>query len=321
MATARSEILSDDEEIYHCVSRCVRRAFLCGFDVLTGKSFDHRKGWLKKRLEFLKNVFTIDMLAYALMSTHQHLLLRTRPDILAKLSDEEVAIRWLTLYPVTSGIAEDVSKDEACKNLVKNKARIEELRKRLGSISWYMKSVNEFIARRANKEDDCKGRFWEGRFKSQRLEDESAIFTCAMYIDLNPIRAKIAETPEESKFTSAHERINALRSNAIDKLWLSPLQDTKKEKGFLSIDLPTYLSILDETGRILVKGKRGQIPNRLAPILERIGIKSSYWTTTVRHYGKWFSVIAGRANSITPVAKSLNRKWLKGIAPARLAFS
>lgn len=316
LTSARHEILTDDEEVYHCISRCVRRAYLCGFDVLTGKNFDHRKDWLKKRLEVLSKIFTIDMLAYALMSTHQHLMLRTRPDLLKKLSDEEVVNRWLTLYPPKAG-----NLNEAKDSLLMRKNRVAVLRRRLGNISWYMKSVNEYIARKANKEDECKGRFWEGRFKCQRLEDECSVFTCAMYIDLNPIRAKAAKSPEESKYTSAYERIGAFKSKAEDELWLSPLQSSGVRKGFLSVDLPTYLSILDETGRELVTGKRGYISNKLSPILERLGIKSQNWTTTVQHYGKWFAKIAGRYNSISDAAKELERKWLKGFRQARFAFN
>ena len=320
MTTARKEILLKGGAEYHCISRCVRRAYLCGFDVLSGKNFDHRKDWVRERLIFLTKIFSIEVLAYALMSNHQHSLLRTRLDLLGELSDEEVARRWLTLYPppVETGV---LLEKEYVKTLSQNKERISILRDRLGSVSWFMKSLNEYIARKANKEDDCKGRFWEGRFKCQRLDDIGAVLACSIYIDLNPVRAKAAKTPEESEFTSAYERIKALRKSEREDLWLAPVRHTKNRKGFLPISLQEYLALLDSTGRELIHGKRGAIPANLEPILERIGINSRYWLITARHYGRWFSHVAGGQEVLLKAARKLGKNWLKGVRAARLAFS
>src|SRR5512136_600661 len=168
MALPRCKYVREGQEgVYHCFSRCVRRAFLCGFDALTGRDFSHRKAWLVDRIRYLAAIFAIEVCAYAVMETHDHTILRTRPDIVATWSDREVATRWLTLFPRHRGIrgaTAGPAEEEICA-LADNAERIAKLRRRLSSLSWFMGRLNEFIARAANKEDRVKGRFWESRFK------------------------------------------------------------------------------------------------------------------------------------------------------------
>ena len=164
----RSKYVQEGQEgVYHCFSRCVRRAFLCGFDPLTLQDFSHRKAWLVDRLRYLAAIFAIEVCAYAVMETHYHTILRTRPDIVALWSDREVATRWLTLYPQHHDIsgAPMLPSEKDITALADRPERIAELRKRLCSLSWFMGRLNESIARAANKEDKVKGRFWESRFK------------------------------------------------------------------------------------------------------------------------------------------------------------
>jgi hypothetical protein len=210
MGLPRSRYVNDEVEgVYHCFSRCVRRAFLCGFDPLTGRDFSHRKSWIVDRLQYLTTIFAIEVCAYAIMENHYHSILRTRPDIVASWSDREVAIRWLTLYPKhrPRPATPEPPTEQQIAELLNRPQRIAELRKRLCSLSWFMGRLNEFIARKANKEDDVKGRFWDGRFKCQTLLDEAARAACMVYVDLNPIRARLAPSPELSDFTSIQLRI------------------------------------------------------------------------------------------------------------------
>jgi REP element-mobilizing transposase RayT len=78
----RKHVFDPDEVgIYHCINRCVRRAFLCGTDGSSAKCFDHRKGWIQDRLEFLAGRFAVDVLGFAVMGNHVHVIVRNRPDV------------------------------------------------------------------------------------------------------------------------------------------------------------------------------------------------------------------------------------------------
>ena len=212
MTMPRSKYVQEGKEgVYHCFSRCVRRAFLYGYDVRTHQDFSHRKAWLVNRLRKLAGIFAVEVCAYAVMENHYHTILRTRPDIADGWADQEVATRWLTLFPGNKGLkgAEKLPVEKQIRFLMNYPELIATLRQRLSSLSWFMGRLNEFIAREANKEDGVKGRFWESRFKCQALLDEAAIASCMAYVDLNPIRAGRAATPEDSDFTSIQERIRA----------------------------------------------------------------------------------------------------------------
>ena len=218
MALPRRKYVREGQEgVYHCFSRCVRRAFLYGFDVLTRRDFSHRKVWLVDKLRFLASIFAIEVCAYAVMENHYHTIVRTRPDMVAGWSDREVATRWLTLFPRRRPVGGDASppvEEEVCA-LADCPERIATLRQRLSSLSWFMGRLNEFVARAANGEDGVKGRFWEGRFKCQALLDEAAIAACMVYVDLNPIRAGVAQKPEGSAFTSIQARIRAWQKETL----------------------------------------------------------------------------------------------------------
>jgi hypothetical protein len=210
---ARGQIVIEDQVgVYHCIARCVRRAFLCGVDPYTGQDFSHRKEWILDRMRELAGLFAIEVCGYSVMSNHLHLVLRIRPDIAGQWSADEIALRWCRVFPArddaTGEPVEPGEHDLAM--LTADSERLAELRKRLANLSWFMRCLCEKIAREANDEDGCSGRFWAGRFKSVALLDEAAILTCSVYVDLNPIRAGLATTPEESAFTSGRDRIQSM---------------------------------------------------------------------------------------------------------------
>jgi len=270
MTIARSQQVSlDHTPYYHCTTRCVRRAFLCGKDRYSGNDFEHRRQWLEGRLTMLSMVFAIDLLAYAIMSNHYHVVIRINADKAASWSNDEVVERWKKLYSPPDHPAD--------------LAQVELWRERLMSLSWFMRAINEPLARLANREDQCKGRFWEGRFKSQALLDESALLRCMAYVDLNPVRAGIATTPESSLHTSVKARIDGHSHHLL------PFQtQSNRSDAAIPFELNDYLELIDWTGRALRPDKRGAIGTREPPILSRIGWASDTWVKEMRYYGKWY---------------------------------
>lgn len=213
---ARVEVFAADEiAIVHVMNRTVRRCVLLGNDPLTGKNYDHRKLWVEIELKRLAAMMGIDLLCHAILSNHFHLVLRSRPDVVATWDDTEVARRWLMLCPLRkdgNGLPEEPTEYEL--NTIRNHPqRLAEIRLRLSDISWWMRLLSQKIAQRANKADEEVGKFSQARYRAVRLLDETAILACAAYVDLNPIRAAIAETLEQSDFTSVQRRIEALQES------------------------------------------------------------------------------------------------------------
>ena len=210
MTIPRSLTVAEGEAgCYHLISRCVRRAFLCG-DLA-----EHRRAWLSEGIAEQAQCFSLEILAFSVMANHLHVVVKVDPLASALWSDREVVERWARLFPHTDEDGNSVlwTQNEinghAC-----NLPWVLEIRKRLTSVSWFMKILKERVARRANREDNCTGHFWEGRFTSVRLLDQAAVIACMAYVDLNPIRAAIAKTPEDSAYTSIQLRITTRQTVA-----------------------------------------------------------------------------------------------------------
>ena len=206
MTQPRSQLAPPGSDgLYHCIQRCVRRAFLCGVDRYSGKSFKHRKAWVEQRLALLAECFAVSVHAYAVMSNHLHLVVQMAPDAVARWSNEEVATRWVQLFPPREYT--DQAFGAKRNRLLADPDRMQAIRSRLCDLSWLMRCLAEPIARQANREDCCKGRFWEGRFKAQRLCDERALLAAMAYVDLNPVRAGIVQGLNDSAHTSVAMRM------------------------------------------------------------------------------------------------------------------
>jgi len=328
MARARESLIDlDATPYYHCINRCIRRSFLCGDDVYSGENFDHRRNWLVDRIKFLSSVFLIDIAAYAIMSNHYHLVLKVNRDEALTLSDDEVIERWYQLYHgcvLVDRYRAGEKLDSGC--LFRINEIVNEWRSRLYDISWFMRNLNEFIARKANNEDNCTGRFWEGRFKSQALLDETAILSCMMYVDLNPIRAKMADSLQSSDFTSIQARIKQYQSfqrqqhrkNSEITVSQQPKQLLKfgssLDKNTIPFTLFDYLELADFSSRLIIPNKRGSVKITQPAILTELNIEIDAWINTIQHFRRQYANFAGTKSSLIRCAHSHHHSWYKGCA-------
>lgn len=313
MTYARHFLVMEHEAgFYHCVSRCVRRAFLCGCDPLSGRDFSHRRHWIERRIHLLSSAFSISIYAYAVMSNHVHLAVHSDPRRPWQWSDRETARRWLMVFPGRSS-TRSAALDQAQRIslLVHNQERMEEIRRRLGSLSWFMRALNEAIARQANKEDGCTGRFWEGRFKCQALLDESAIIACMTYIDLNPLRAGASRHASRAPFTSSRWRQRALASGKSPARPLEPVAGSCGGSR-LEVTEGSYLTLLEWSARKLHPEKPAPAPILRIQPGRSLQEHQGNWLCLVSSIEQHFFRAIGSASALLEFAARAGQRWVKG---------
>lgn len=343
MTTARREIVDPEvTRYYHCTSRCVRDAFLCG------PGFEHRKRWLEQRIEHLAQYFAVSIAGFVVMDNHFHVFVRLDPDDAERWSDEEVVRRWISVYP-PKGINWD---DQAnvqnwIAHYLQNPKKVNDYRQRLKDLGWFMKSLKEPLSRMANNEDQKKGAFWQSRYNSKAVLDEEGVLAVCAYIDLNPVAAGIAKTPETSKHTSIRQRVAHFRQKGkLDTLksakqgsvaasrkignteqdhWLIPFEDRRahtnakpvsKREGMLEkFTLGNYLMLVEYTGRLFREGK-ARINDCVRDIFDRLGSSFEFWIDQLKKMllaeslrGRCFAGSEGGLKNLQPnrlTAKAIN---------------
>jgi hypothetical protein len=312
MARPRSLKMSPDQSgVYHVLSRCTRRAFLLGGE------HEHRKQWLVDELATLLPTFAIDLLGYAIMSNHLHLVLRSRPDQAAAWSPEYVACQGMAVMPIRTGIAD--GKLPVTNALVDRMSQqadwVSEYRDRLASISWLMRLVKQRVARRANVEDGCTGHFWESRFASVPLLDWGAILACMVYVDLNPHRAGIVELPERAVYCSIrpHLELSVKKSGRNLAQQVVPLTATQHfdvGRGCVpkaALTTEAYKAMIAATvGRRL----HGAAAVDFEAILQQHGFDGSAWHEQMSQPGQFQSGAVGSHESRQRHAQRIGKKWI-----------
>ena len=334
MTTARQQVVDADvTPFYHCISRCVRSALLCG------EGHEHRKQWIEERLQELAGLFAIQVCAFSVMENQLHVLLRLDLAQAAAWSDLEVAQKWLTLCP-PKGV--DGKPLKLVPNVVAERANdaawVAECRRRLTELGSFMKFLKEPISRRANREDGCTGTFWEGRFKSIAILDDASLLATCAYIDLNPLAAGMGVTPEKMPHTSLNSRVEYCAARGkLEKLregspyvskvqlerghWLFPIEDQRDGQGeglagmLQGISLTGYVQLVDWSSRLLRSGKQS-VAADAPPILARLQIDATAWQATLekltrstKKVGSYF----GSSDRLQELAAQQNRRFLKNL--------
>jgi len=320
MATPRNQqICLEQTPYYHCVSRCVRRAFLCGVDKLTGRSFEHRRRLIECRLHHLAGVFAIDVAAYAIMSNHHHVVLRVDSEQAFRWTDSEIGERWGRLFKLPEPVQKWISGDHTdALEQEAAKARIATYRERLMSISWFMKCLNTDIARAANREDNCTGRFFEGRFRCQALLDEAALLTCMAYVDLNPVRAGIAATAEAATHTSLAHRVKTKRNVLLPfatqarTAKLPPKLEAKRNASSIPFTFDDYRALVRWTEHDL----RSDVIRPSPPVLRRMGIDAGAWRKVMKPGTLERTRALGAPHRVRAFAAAIGQSWMWGAATA-----
>src|SRR5581483_7168963 len=310
---------------YHCITRCVRRAFLLG------EGASDRKQWIENRLQELAQLFSISVAGFAVLDNHLHVLARLDPEVANGWSDEDVVRRWGRLFPPRDAARRPIPvSNEWVRWRLNDAPWVANARLRLQSLSWFMKCLKEPLARMANREEQTRGAFFEARFKSIAILDEESLLATCAYIDLNPVAAGLAPVPEESPHTSLHQRVThvedqgrvadlkaaeqgsaagvAKSAGLEESHWLCPIEDRRAidspREGMLDgFTLGNYLLLVEYTGRLFRDGK-ASISREVAALFDRLGASAETWQARLlklsegRLLGRYFAATRARLREV-----------------------
>ena len=321
MTIARNKIVNEEEVgVYLITNRCVRRAFLMGRDLQSGKMLDSRRGWIEDWLESLSKVMLVDVLDFTVLSNHYHLVLRNRPDLLSELSDEECARRLAILYPGVTcleGLSDNACPLRATEML--SDSQFERKKTRLASISAFMAIWQEAVAKRANLEDECTGHFWEDRFHSVKLLDSIAILYALAYVDLNQIKAGMSKQLAEGNYSGIALRCKVDHQDGhLSQSWLTPFDSREFSDGCIPMSFSTYLSALtvraENYHRNKLPNSKTVVPDEDSNSTEGDGV----WSQSIESVVSSFRYMMGSAASMERQAVVDGKQWYAGISTARV---
>jgi hypothetical protein len=322
MTTARAQILDASVTRWHyCLTRCVRRASLLG------EGATDRKRWVETRLEEQARTFAIAVGAFAVTDSEVHILVRLDPELADDWSDEEVVRRWGSLFPPQDRARKPLLvTDDWIRGRAGDTAWVAQAKSRLQSLGWFMKSLKEPLSRMINRQEQTRGSFFEGRFKSVAILDDASLAAACISIDLNPVAAGLVALPKAGKYTSIRQRVIHARSHdeatgpraakprrprsagPEDSHWLCPIEDRRRfgsarEGMFDGLTLENYLGLAEYTARVFRTGKTPAAPE-LAPVFARLETDADAWQARLvklsdgRLLGRFFAASRGRLREV-----------------------
>lgn len=257
---ARGEVLDPDQvQIAHVYNRTVRRCFLIGDDPVSGKNFDHRKGWIESYLREFAGAFGIDLLGFAILSNHFHLILRSRPDVVA-------CAAYVDLNPIRAAMAETIEGSDH----TSAQRRIEAMREEAESQQRAGGVTSEVDTSDGNPSIDARSRVSPAEARPAGRTADS--FLAPLPVDESRDPTGPCPNPGGS--------------------------DRCSDKGFLAMSLSDYLQLLDWTARQVAPGEAGKTPEDVPPVVTRLGLTTTAWTELVRDFSKLFASVAGQPSCV-----------------------
>lgn len=337
MTIARSELVDISmTRWYLCVVRCVR-----GASLLSGRQ--DRKDWLERRLEELAQIFALSVGGFTVLDNQLILLIRFDPEIARTWSNAEVARRWGQIVPDRDKARQPLDRSDTwVAQKAKDAGWARTARQRLQSLSWFMKSLTEPLARLANRQDQTRGKFFEGRHKTVAILDEESLLAAAVYIDLSLAGANDRAGKDVQSFTSLNVRTKHLKRSsrpaspkagkraktsgsrrteqAEDSLWLCPIEDrsrlgSSREGMFEGLPLKSYLDLVAFSGRLLQKSST-PVPRDLSRIFDRLEASPEDWRLrldALRQGRLLGRVLAASRGRLQEVAQSLGLNRLSNL--------
>lgn len=317
------QICLGETSYYHCSSQCVSNAYLCGNDPASIKNYDHRRKWMTDKLAQLSRMFAIKVCSYAILHNRYSLVVCVNQNVAKSLSDQDVVARWSICFKVPQ-VVKSVLEGKSINNedYIKAHCLIDTWRHRLSDLSWFMRLLNECIARRANSEDGCKGKFWKGRYKSQALLDDAALIACMSYIDMLPECSRqesMGDTQGVSSLSYHTCGIKKPERSEPLKLQLAPFK-RNNESFSLPCTYHEYKNLIIWTKQALITKRKWYVPGQCRTFLNNIGINANIWLDFVSHYHRFFNQAVGSYGNMRKLSVKQGKRHLRGMLAAKKLY-